>query len=303
MKLNHGSKLMILLVAVGLVSCGVNVASFLVFNKDSAAYRLEQARTLMDQGEYSEALELLKDTDEDSNERRLLLAAARLGDANLDIWSIIQQLFDQDSSQGGSGVDAFFDSISSSLVGEGETRTKRFAALRLSLQDLASAPRPSDAKVRGLACFIAGIWTVPLATDATATMSAADSALTTVQTSQSGGECNQSAVDDLSESLTDIATLAGDFALITGAVADCAFINTSSAAGENSVEQQLISVFDSADEGCSTPVSCGPSDFACQALQLSCVGQLLTDSGDAVAGDGELAMCELVQGCYSGDCF
>ncbi len=295
-KLYWGLSLAILLPIAG---CGFNIASYLV-NKDSEKYQLEQARTLMDQGEYGDALDILSDMDADSNERRLLLAAARLGDASLDIWSIIKELFDNTES-GGQGVDNFFNSIGDSVVGTGNARVRSFSALRQSLQDLANPPQGQTAKTRGLACFIAGIWTVPLGTDAATTMQDVQSALTEVQNTTVGIECDQNALDNLDSNLADASTIASDFALIAGAVADCPFINAEASSGANSAEDQLNKVLTNADGGCESPGDCAPSDLACQALQLSCVGQIL--NSDATADDGLITSCELVQGCYGGGCF
>jgi hypothetical protein len=66
---------------------------------------VEQAKVHLDNKEYKEAIEILdkmaEDQKQDSNEVRLLLAAANLGVSGLDIWSIIGSVLEESSSGGG----------------------------------------------------------------------------------------------------------------------------------------------------------------------------------------------------------
>ncbi len=280
-----------------LSTCGTNMLQFAALDKSSDEYTSEQAKVLMDERDYQGARKLLESAEEDSNQRRTLLASARLGEAGLDIWEIIRELLNGSTSS--SGIDGFFNVLTGSVFGTGDTRTARVAAMRQSLDDLAAAPNPADSSVSDVACFIAALWTVPLVSDA-------QTALTSMQTAlQSVTPTDCSGLDSTDSALATISTLSSDFKRILTAISGCAFIDLSSTAETlNTIETQLTKLTTGADQGCSAAPECSAGDIACQALQYSCVYEKLQGDGSSVADDGVISTCELVQGCLNpGACF
>ena len=78
--------------------CGTNFYDFLVISKEENELMvLEESRNALDDLDYNRAVRLLEDLEEDSNERRLLLAAAYLGRNSVDLWSIIKSTILSDS--------------------------------------------------------------------------------------------------------------------------------------------------------------------------------------------------------------
>jgi len=262
-------------------------------NPSDEEAQLEAARVSMDNRDYAGAVATLEDMDDDSNERRKLLAAARLGDAGLDIWEILQDVL-SGASTDSSGMDGFFNTVGATAFGTGDERTARNVAMRTTLTELAEAPTTGDTSVQDIACFVGALWTVPLISDA-------QTALTTVQAglaSVTPSDC--SGLDTIDASLATVSTLSTDFRLILNAISSCSFIDTSgSAASLNTVEKQLNSLSTNADNGCNVPSECAPTDLACRALELSCVHDKLTSGSQSTADDGIISTCELVQGCYN----
>jgi hypothetical protein len=291
------SSLVAVLAILMLTQCGTNFLQFAALDKTSGEYAAEQAKVLMDKRDYEGARKVLESSDEDSNERRTLLASARLGESGLDIWEILRSLLNGSTSS--SGIDSFFNVLTASVFGTGETRTARIGAMRQSLDDLAAAPNPADSSVSDVACFVAALWTVPLVSDAQTALTSMQTALQTVTPTDCSG------LDSTDSALATISTLSADFKRILTAIGGCAFIDLSSTAETlNTIETQLNRLTSGADQGCSTAPECTAGDIACQALQYSCVYEKLQGDGSSVANDGIISTCELVQGCLDPDaCF
>lgn len=113
------------------------------YEKDKEA-QLEEAKILIDSGKYGDAKKALdtvfKSDAEMNDDAKLIYAAAVLGEAGLDVWSIISKILDSSSSssssKGGGGMDSIFNSISDSVLGTGATRTARITALAEVLRKL-----------------------------------------------------------------------------------------------------------------------------------------------------------------------
>jgi hypothetical protein len=173
-------------------SCGDNevnvfqpVAEPFALKNDQDA-KLEQVMVLLDNKKYSEALEIVEpmidDAEQDSNQARILFASAKLGQAQLDIWSVIKNIVNTDtaasgSGSGGEGIDNIFDSFSESVLGTDATRQSKIDALAESLSALLAAPLPDEKKLQNTACLFAGLLSIPTIADATAALTALQSAL------------------------------------------------------------------------------------------------------------------------------
>jgi len=291
-----------------LTACDFNLYQTIVKPESDQAL-MEEARTKIDEQDYAGALSSLEKVKRDTNDLRLLRSASRLGLSGLSMWTILTDIVDSSDadSSSGTGVDNFFDQISGTVVGEGETRTLRLAALTASVNDLVGAPDRSANRVKNLACFLAGIMAVPTITDATTAIQNTTTSLTSLAASVDVSNPNAQCPDlsGLNTSLTTIATVQSQFSLILDATTDCKLLDATGTGDDlNAIESQLAKFNQNADAGCSTTPACG-SSAACQALGLQCVyDALTTDSVASTATDGQVTKCELVQNCLSpGTCF
>lgn len=291
-------------------ACGTNIWSGAVAH-DSDSILLEDARIQMDNEDYAGALTTLGKVKGDSNELRLLRSSAGLGVSGLSLWSILLEIVDSDKyksqSGGSSGVDKFFDLISSSVLGEGTVRSERILALTTSISDLLSAPDQESPRPKTLACLFAGMMALPLVADATTAIQATTVSLNelaaTVDVNNQNATCPDTS--NLDTNLGIITQTQSQFSLVLQATADCKLLSTSdSGADLNAIEAKLQKFSSVADRGCSPSPACGSSQ-ACKALGLSCVYDLLaSSSASSVAGDSAVSSCELVQNCLTpGSCF
>jgi hypothetical protein len=283
------------------LGCGINVFKSAVQASSDRAL-IEEARVLIDQQDYEGALTTLNKVKHDSNDLRLLRTASRLGATGLSMWTIITNIIDSSGSndKASSGADKIFDELTSSVLGTGESKTLRITALTSSLEDLNAAPEASAKRVRNMACFLAGILTVPTASDAMTAINAIGSQLNSlanaVDISNPNAQCPD--LSNLNRSLATISTLQSQFMSIFASIEGCRLLDIRGQGSElNAIESQLAKFNAKADIGCSTTPACGSSE-ACKALGLSCVyDALTTGSATAVAGDGIISSCELVQNC------
>ncbi|HET9236122.1 MAG TPA: hypothetical protein VFO10_02655 [Oligoflexus sp.] len=291
-----------------LTACDMNLYESVVKPKTDRAL-MEEARIKIDEQDYDGALSSLDKVGRDSNDLRLLRSAARLGQSGLSMWTILTDIVDGTGfdSGTGSGVDNFFDQISGAVVGEGEARTLRLAALTESVSDLLQAPDPNASRVKNLACFLAGVMALPTVTDATTAIQSTTTSLAslaaTVDVSNPNAQCPD--LSGLNSSLTTIANVQNQFSLILEATANCKLLDVTGTGSDlNAIEAQLAKFNQNADAGCSSTPACG-SGAACQALGLQCVyDALTTGSGVSTAQDGQVSKCELVQNCLTpGTCF
>jgi hypothetical protein len=291
-----------------LTACDMNLYESAVKPKTDRAL-MEEARIQIDEQNYAAALSSLEKVERDTNDLRLLRSAARLGLSGLSMWDILIEAVDGDGfGQGsGSGVDSVFDQISGAVVGEGETRTLRLAALTESVSDLLGAPDRDASRVKNLACFLAGVMALPTVTDATSAIQSTSTSLAslaaTVDVSNPNAQCPD--LSGLNTSLSTIASVQNQFSLILEATANCKLLDVTGTGSElNAIETQLLKFNQNADAGCSATPACG-SGAACQALGLQCVYEALTTDSDAsTAQDGQVTKCELVQNCLNpGSCF
>jgi hypothetical protein len=277
---------------LGVAGCGVNFIGAISPDPLSEGGQLEQANALIDKKDYSGALSFLQDMDEDSNRRRVMMVAARLGNSGLDIWQILENVISGQTSS--SGTDNFFNGLTDSVFGSGDVLAARLAAMRASLNDLQTAPNAGLADVSDTACFLGAMWITPLSLTATTELTSINTSLKSISVSDCSGVTGlQTGLDSVLETVADIQS-------VLQAISGCTFIDVSGTSGSlNSVETQISTLLTSADKGCEVP-SCSAGDLACEALEQSCVREILVDSESAaVADDGKLTSCEVVQSCYN----
>jgi hypothetical protein len=272
-----------------LSSCGFNLLYYVASGKDSKEVQLEDARILLDKKDYAGAatiLTKLKDSsDKDSNDVRLMLAAANLGVSGLDIWSIVATLLEKSTEKSGS-ANSILSSISDDLIRTGDEKVARLAALEEAIDALKSAPDPEETRVQDTACFLGAILVVPTIAEATTALAALQTAITAA----AGGNCDGAA--GLSTALGDLTATASRFSLVLDTAKACPFlkIDTSSVDGVNGALNSLIT---GADKGCDA----FPAGM--EALIPACVQKAAGLPNDrALAGDKRIDSCELVLHCY-----
>lgn len=279
------------------------VAEPLALKNDEDA-KLEQVKVLLDKKEYAKALKILEpmiaDKNEDSNEARVLFAAAKLGESQLDIWSVIKNIVNaQSATTSGQGVDNIFDAFSDSVLGTGSARQAKIDALSESLTTLLAAPYPDDRKLQNTACIFAGFLAVPTIADATAAMTAMQDALKQIREAAGSGGTVCPNVSLLDSAANDVLASTLNFNLILQAAQSCPFLNLDEAANlMNTVEQSMNNLRTSSDKGCAALPTCPASLPDCASLFPPCVQEALAvGTAGAVANDGQIASCEIILNC------
>jgi flagellin-like hook-associated protein FlgL len=299
-------------IALGYFSCGDSeefnilqpVAEPIAMSGDRAAME-EEAKVLMDGGDYEEAVKILEkmiDKDGlDTNGVRLLYAAAQLGVAELDVWSIITKFLDsQGTASRSSGVNDFFDSFTETFLGSGEERDQKTEALESSINVLAEAPYPDESDVKTTACLLAGMLAVPTLADAQDSLDEVQAALTQIKDAAISGGTECPNIDLLTTATAALSEATTAFNLILSAADGCPFLDLSETqALMNTVQSQMAQLVSTADNGCRDLPTCPDNVPDCQSLFPSCVQDSLALGADnpAESGDGIVASCELILHC------
>lgn len=277
------------------LSCDFNMLEPGV-DASSVEAKIEQAKIEMDNKEYDSAVRILSklqsDAATDSNDIRILHAAAKLGQSQLDVWSIITRVIEDQSSLT-TGVNEIFGQISDTVLGTGAEKERRITSLNESIQLLTEAPDQNDTRPINIACLLAGILTVPISTDAQTILTGVNPALQEVQSSviAGGGQCDAEDTAPLAETLASIDSILDTINLVVDLIPQCTIFNLAGT-GQNSVESFINNIRDNADQGCQTPDCQG-----CDLLFPSCVTETIGTS-NGTASDGQIARCELVLNCY-----
>jgi hypothetical protein len=276
--------------------------------------KTEEAKVLLDNKDYDGALALVEPMIQaeklDSNEARLLYAAATLGKVKLDVWSLISSFLSTQTSSNASnssksgGIDSFLDTVTTSIFGTADETKEKSSALSQAISVLEAAPDPEAKAIINTSCFFGAILAVPTFTAAKNAVTATTTALETIQSSAtSGGEsCPDIAL--LDTALSSAQTAVDQFSAVLRVAGNCSFLNTGDTATQiNSIEKQLAKIKAGADKGCSGLPSCPASFPNCQSLFPTCVQKTLSSAG-GTAGDGLISSCELTRNCIvGGDCF
>lgn len=273
--------------------------------------QLEEARTEIDSGEYAKAseilLKLIEQEATDSDEARLLYAAALLGDAGLDIWSIIADILNETgkNSNRSGGIDTIFNTFSDTALGTGSERTEKTAALAAAINTLSAAPNAQDKKILNTICLLAGMLAAPTLADASAAVATVSTALQQISASATSNGASCPNISLLDTGLSGIQATAANFNLILSAAANCPFIDLNSAtAMMNQVELSLSRLRANSDKGCVLP-TCPSSQPNCAASFPSCVQSSLgVGQHPEYANNGRIEACEIVLHCTdAAECF
>ncbi len=283
--------------------------------KNDQDAKLEQVMVLLDKKKYADALEIVEpmidDVDQDSNQARILFASAKLGQAQLDIWSVIKNIINTDSSStggdaGGEGIDNIFDSFSESVLGTDAMRQSKVDALAESLSTLLAAPSPDERKLQNTACLFAGLLAIPTIADATDALQDLQSALGQIRDAAGSGGTVCPNISVLDSAANEVIFATFNFNLVLQAAQTCPFLDLEEAANlMNTVELSMSNLKTAADKGCDSLPTCPAGLPGCAALFPPCVQEALTvGTSSATAGDGQISTCELALHCINpASCF
>ena len=277
--------------------------------KHDTSAQLEQARVDLDKGDDASALSLLQpiiaDPTTDSDEARVLAAAATLGSAGVDVWETISELLstlDQVSDQRSQGLNQVLDSLSDTVFGTGTTRTAKIAAMQSALTILEAAPGSAttvaasngtaDPLISNTACVVAAFLAVPTLADAAAAITDLETALT----GAASGSCSR--VTSITSDINEMATVATNLNGVLAAASSCTFLNIDQAGSQtNSIEQALSTVSKTGGKGCGS-VPSSVSGASCLQQVLSATSSLSSATG------GKLSACSLIVNCTTpSSCF
>lgn len=279
--------------------------------------KTEEAKVLLDNKDYDGALSLVEPMIQseklDSNEVRLLYAAATLGKVKLDLWSLISSFLDTQNSSKSSksasssksgGIDSFLDTITTSIFGTDTETKEKSAALSQAIAVLEAAPEPEAKAILNTSCLFGAILAVPTFTSAKNAVTATTTALETIKSSATGGGETCPDITLLDTALKGAQTAVDQFSAVLKVADNCSFLDTGDTASQiNSIEKQLSKIKSGADKGCSGLPTCPASFPNCQSLFPTCVQKTLSSAG-GTSGDGQISSCELTRNCIvGGDCF
>ncbi|MFK7873029.1 MAG: hypothetical protein AB8C84_07650 [Oligoflexales bacterium] len=279
----------VLLLSVLILGCDTNPLGYVSTGKDTPKAQREQARIHLDNQDYSAAHAILNDlasdVETDSNEVRLLLSAATLGAAGIEIWALMTDLLSGNTTIESGGMSEILSSVTGAVLGSGEVLETKLIALDQAVAVLRSAPDSSNEGVNNMACVLAGIAISPSIANATTAFGSLQTAVDAIDAS--GGSC--SSVSDLTETLAQVSALSSRFSEVMSLSEQCPFleIDTSATSGVDSI---LGTLSTTADQGCLSPNPFLPSCLVTEAA---------SDVGTAVAQDGDIASCELIYNCFT----
>ncbi|MBP6218506.1 MAG: hypothetical protein KA436_07970 [Oligoflexales bacterium] len=288
-------------------ACGSNLYKGFSAKKNNAYHSFE-ARKLIDEEKYAEALDELAKLEGASDEKETLLlrVSAQLGQSGLSLWKILLDIIDSQSSSknGESGIDKVFNVLTSSVFGEGEERGQRVTALSEAIKEL-EASGLEDSRIDNFRCFLAGVLFLPVLEDGTTAVKSMTDALTSLSQSVVGDGASAAqcpSLDSFNTAVADLTFVQSNLSLSLKQALGCAiFDSLNSKANLNEIETKLQKFIDAADKGC-VVLTCPASDKICAALQFGCVKTLLGST--AQAGDKKVEVCEIVQNCRNPkDCF
>jgi hypothetical protein len=298
-----GSFLAALTVAYAVIACDVNVGSYLVKDNSQSA-RIERARVHLDNGESEKAEALLQpmieDPKQDSNDVRIMLAAAKLGKVELGVWDIFSKLISSSSAKVANPSDLFTTALSS-VLGTGADREAKIEALLDTILMLKDAPDKNSTTALNTACVLGGLVAIPVGTDMTTAMDGIVTGLKTVAASVSAGSCETGPLDS---GLAGVDRAIDVFNTLKTLVSQCPFFKDSTQV--NAVTTLLDNLTTVADKGCAAPTcTIQIAGLSCDDLFPTCVRDVLSSSTtDTVAGDGKVSRCEMFMHCLNPlDCF
>ncbi len=287
--------------------CGFNLFSSFS-QSDEKNSQLEEAKVHLDNKEYSEADKILttlvSDPSRDSNTARVYLAAAKIGTAGMDIWTIISSLINTVSGTNPDYTN-LFEEATNTLLGTGDIRAAKLATLADAIELLLDTPDPSSAsRAQNTACFLGSMLVAAELVDAQNKIDNLNAALSGLSDLSSSGVCDS--LDSLISAFDALASTASNFSLVTRVVASCPFLSQGEASATlSAITAQMEALVAKADKGCSSVPTCSLPAALCSILTPSCVQDALGVGGEtATAGDGVLATCELALECtIKGGCF
>lgn len=291
---------------VTLTACGMSLYRPLSAKESPTALR-EEVLVQLNAGEYSAAETTASKlwSIERTNETASLYALALASTAGIGLFDLTVKAINASGQNASEGND-IFNSLESVLPEFTETQLTK---IQEALTILDSAPDRSSGKLKFQRCLTAGIYTIPTISSLQQKITAAQSTLSSLPAklgSGSGSGCTAStatinaAAVEVNDVISNLGDMASQFATAISIVEGC-FPSESGQSAINSVSQQVNKLIQTADTGCAVPQSQKVGNYTLP----SCLNDTITAAGGqtAIAGDGQVAGCELFLNCASGQCF
>jgi hypothetical protein len=286
--------------------CGSSVFSSLSKNDSDESVR-ENAILALDRADYATASANLAKLWErsNSNQNAQLYATSLLGEGGFDLFSIMRNAMVQigsSSSAGGTDIMNQMTENSEAIFGGTITSARQDFAKR-AIDVLSASANPADKGLFFQKCLSASIYSVPILQNVTAVQKKLRE-IQGANVSAGGAFCSQSSADTIAQmgqGLTDVIAEAGAVASALAPVS--AILDECKGGGDkaSTLTTQVKALLAKADKGCA--YSSGQS-LGGIALPSCFDSYVSATGGTAVAGDGQIAGCELFLNCTgSNNCF
>ncbi|MEY2987728.1 MAG: hypothetical protein RJB13_1249 [Pseudomonadota bacterium] len=289
-----------------LTACGMSLYRPLAA-KESATALKEETIVQLNAGEYSEAEQTAAKlwSIEKTNDTASLYAIALASTAGIGLFDLTVKAIKQQSDASAQSSD-IFNTLSEILP---EFDDDQLSKIQQSLEILDSAPEKNSGRIIFQRCLTAAIYTLPTITTLQQKITRAQTTLSSLPSklgSGAGASCSASATSinaaavEVNDLITQLSGIADQFKTAISVIGDC-FPKSGNTSDINIVSEQVNKLTQAADKGCSVPQNqkIGPYTIP------SCLNDTINAAGanEAVAGDGEVAGCELFLNCSGGQCF
>jgi hypothetical protein len=296
---------------LGIAACGKSLYAPVSENTSAEAVR-EDAIVALDAGNYARASEKLAQlwAGDKSNSVAQLYGISLLGEGGFDLFSIMKNalaLTSSGSASGGTDIMNQMVDNTTALFGRELTAQDQAYAKR-AFDVLGAAQNPAEAGIHFQRCLTASIYSIPVL-QSVAVLEAKLREIQTAVTNLGGtaaycGAASSEAVALLGEGLNGVTASAGALAQDIGPVSEALeSCLGGSGAQASKVISQIQGVVAKADKGCAFDVGV-PLPLGGITTLPTCLNTYVSaGTTGAVAGDGQIAGCELLIHCSGGACF
>ena len=285
---------------LALSACGSVFSSLSKNNSDQA--RREDALNALDDQNFVKAESIMKTMWEKdkSDENARLYSLALVGQAGLDLFSLVEKIMKNSGSSSGQG--SVLNQLSQFLPTD--ISKTQLTQLTQAIAVLDAAPGAKTTSLGAQRCITAGVYAAQSLNSIQQQATALSSQLAALpsQLAVSGGTCGasnetiQEVGNTLTASIQAAGELNGKFNDAMEILADC--LPQGAAGDVTTLTSQVNGILAKADKGCELPSAIGSVTLP------GCMSTYITaTSANALAGDKKIDGCEIFIHCGSGSCF